>query len=116
MKGNKSCYKEIEIQFPSCGTGRTVNEDMLIVEDNVLIVAPNPAIETTKVLYNYKNKDAAKTIEIRDMQGRFLNVWEVKNQTGTIEVDCTRYAGGQYFIVMKENDAVIKKARLLIQH
>ena len=58
----------------------------------------------------------AKTIEIRDMQGRFLNAWEVKNQTGTIEIDCTHYAGCQYFILMKENDIVLKQSRLLITH
>jgi len=41
---------------------------------------------------------------------------QVKTQTGTIEIDCTRYAGGQYFILMKENDTVIKQSRLLITH
>ncbi|MBP8066217.1 MAG: T9SS type A sorting domain-containing protein [Flavobacterium sp.] len=116
LKGNKSCYTKTEIKFPPCGAPRTVNEDLLVVEDNLLLVAPNPAKEVTKVIYNYKNAETAKTIEIRDMQGRFLNVWEVKTQTGTIEIDCTRYAGGQYFILMKENDTVIKQSRLLITH
>ncbi|MEW5676027.1 PKD domain-containing protein [Flavobacterium enshiense] len=115
-KGSKSCYTKTEIKFPPCGAPRTANEDLLVVEDNLLLVAPNPAKEVTKAIYNYKNAETAKIIEIRDMQGRFLNAWEVKTQTGTIEIDCTRYAGGQYFILMKENDTVIKQSRLLITH
>ncbi|WP_155958906.1 T9SS type A sorting domain-containing protein [Flavobacterium limnosediminis] len=119
-KENKSCYKKTEILFPSCGTQRIADndgkEDILVIDDNLLLVAPNPAKEVTKVIYNYKNADTAKTIEIRDMQGRFLNAWEVKSQSGTIEIDCARFAGGQYFILMKENDAVIKQSRLLITH
>ena len=53
-----SCLGNKTMAFCKCESRTAVAE---VLEAK----APNPAIETTKVLYNYKNKDAAKTIEIR---------------------------------------------------
>lgn len=116
---NGKCYTETSMDFPYCTSmSSKENEDETEQKTNelLLLAAPNPAIASTTLLYLYTNNSSTKTIELRDMQGRFLNVWEIKKPNGTIEMDCSGYAGGQYLILMKENNAVIKQCRLLINH
>lgn len=119
-KENGSCYLKGSIEFPSCLEPRidhgSEQESKLSTGSDMLLVAPNPAHEETMVLYGYKNPNTEKTIEIRDMLGRTLNSWPVGTQKGTLKVDCTGLAGGQYYILMKENDTIIKQSRLIINH
>lgn len=119
-KGNGNCYKKTSLSLPSCFTPR-INEtienmDTLILENDLLLVAPNPAKENTTVIYGYKNSVDNRAIEIRDMQGRLLNTWRISEQKGTFEIDCTRFAGGHYLILMKESGVIIKQSHLIINH
>jgi len=67
----------------------------------------------TTFFYNFVNTKATKTIELMDVLGRILQTWNLQDSKGTIEIDCSKYANGQYLILMKENDAIIKNTKLL---
>jgi hypothetical protein len=76
-------------------------------------IAPNPAKAVTTIFYNFVNTKATKSIELIDVLGRTLETWNLQDSKGTIEIDCSKYANGQYLILMKENDAIIKNTKLL---
>jgi PKD domain-containing protein len=119
-KENGSCYRKSSLELPSCDPPRIVEnggvEDILVLGNDLLLVAPNPAQEKTTVIYGYKNPEGNKTIEIRDMLGRHLNTWPISMEKGTLQIDCNNFAAGQYYILMKENDTIIKQSRLIINH
>ena len=81
--------------------------------ENVLRVAPNPAKAVTTIFYNFVKDNTAKKIELLDVLGRTLQSWTPTDNSGKIELDCTRYANGQYLILMKEDGEIIEKAKLI---
>ena len=87
------------------------NEDLL---QNMLLLAPNPAQESTTVFYSYENKTSQKTIEITDMIGRILLTLPLNEESGSIILVCTQFAKGNYLVLMKENNIVIKNSKLIV--
>lgn len=83
-------------------------------EENMLLLAPNPAQESTTVFYSYENKTSQKTIEIADMIGRILLTLPLNEESGSIILDCTQFAKGNYLVLMKENNIVIKNSKLVV--
>lgn len=113
------CYREQEIKFDDCcllcptpveETGKVMLET---TAENVLRVAPNPAKAVTTIFYNFVKDNTAKKIELLDVLGRTLQSWTPTDNSGKIELDCTRYANGQYLILMKEDGEIIEKAKLI---
>lgn len=87
------------------------NEDL---EENMLLLAPNPAQESTTIFYSFENKTIQKTIEISDMIGRILLTLPLNEESGNINLDCTQFAKGNYLVLMKENSIVIKNSKLVV--
>jgi uncharacterized protein YaiL (DUF2058 family) len=80
---------------------------------NLLIVAPNPAKANTTIYYNFADGKAVKKIVLVDMLGRTLQEWSPTDNKGTIGLNCSGYAQGQYLVLMKADDKVIENAKLI---
>lgn len=110
------CLSELRIRFPRlcCPTCRVVDlDDPIVTEKNLLIVAPNPAGDTTTIYYNFVETGGNQTIVLTDLLGRTLLEWHPNNAKGTLEVDCSRYAQGQYLILMKRDNAILENTKLI---
>ncbi len=113
-----TCKSKFEMTFPEdCKTIFVEGKSKLKskFETTKLILAPNPAATTTTVFYSYATISNYKNIVMTDMLGRVLQSWIVNDAEGTVNIDCTQFANGQYLILMKENNAVIKTAKLIVK-
>jgi hypothetical protein len=115
------CATVLKIELP---TNRTQIKGDKIVTDSqdqmpytiILLAAPNPTNDTTTVYYNYgTTTEEVKRIEIIDMYGRTLHAIKANESKGAIPIDCNSYEAGQYFIVMKQNNQIIKTTKLIIK-
>lgn len=52
-------------------------------------------------------------LSLVDLLGRTLQEWVPDGTKGTIELDCTRYAAGQYVLLMREDGKIIENAKLI---
>jgi hypothetical protein len=80
-----------------------------------LILAPNPAAYSTTLFYSYGAATTDKKIVMTDMLGRVMQSWIVRDAEGTVNIDCTPFAAGQYLILMKENETVLKTGKLIVK-
>jgi len=113
---DKICYREFNLLFEDCCILCPITDKgtaVVPLMSNLLRIAPNPAQERTTIFYNFANIDSKRTIEMVDLLGRTLQIWHPEESSGRIELDCSRYANGQYVILMKENDLVIENEKLL---
>ena len=110
------CLQEFEIEFPQLcddDNGR-VDIDGSTIQNlrGFMVIAPNPASTTTHVYYEYISNDPDKTIEVQDILGRKLWVTRIRENSGSIEIDCSRYAHGQYLVVMKAGGETVQSKKL----
>lgn len=112
---DKVCYTEKKIRFQSCCIFCKVVdlEDPIVLSKNLLVVAPNPAGSSTTIYYNFVNSASQKQLSLVDLLGRTLQEWVPDGTKGTIELDCTRYASGQYVLLMREDGKIIENAKLI---
>jgi hypothetical protein len=115
---NKLCKKEVAIELPPLceGAGKYISpNDTATTVQLILLAAPNPTEDTTTVYFNYGRTHKNYEIDIVDMYGRTLEVFLPKENNGSIGVDCSKYEAGQYFIVMKLNEQILKSTKLIIK-
>lgn len=116
---SEPCYTEVEFELPPLceGAGKLIgtNEVFDSMKELQLFAAPNPAAGTTAVYFNYGVTSGQQQIEITDMYGRTLNSYKVDGMKGTLQMDCSRYEAGQYFILMKQNNQILKNCKLIIK-
>jgi hypothetical protein len=113
-----TCKSKFEITFPEdCKTILLEEKNKLKpkFETTKLILAPNPAAYSTTLFYSYGAATTDKNIFMTDILGRVLQSWIVDAAEGTINIDCTPFAAGQYLILMKENETVLKTGKLIIK-
>ena len=110
------CVRQLLFRFPPC-----VDELPRIAVINqsitMLLVAPNPAHEQTKVFYGFNsvnNSTAKKTLEVIDLLGRTILTHNLEKTKGIETLDTSRYAAGQYLVILKEDDVIIKSVKLII--
>ena len=117
---NLTCTSDFKITFPHCVTNRNALQDEMVHIEDLLVVAPNPSREQTTVFYSYfsntQSGTTQKTIEMVDMLGRKILTLPLKETKGSIDIDTFGIASGQYLVLMKENDKVIKNVKLVVQH
>ena len=94
------------------GSNSAINNE---INDNLLIVAPNPTNNWTDIVYSYANESTKKTIEVSDLVGRVLVTVALTDQSGKHMLDCSALASGTYTIALKENDVVVKSTKLIKQ-
>lgn len=111
----KTCYTEQKIHFETCCFScKLVDlDDPKVTSDDLLVVAPNPAQENTTIFYNFVSTSALKSIELNDLLGRTLQVWNVETAKGAIDVDVSHFAQGNYMVLMKEDGKIIKSTKLI---
>ena len=110
------CVRQLLFRFPPC-----VDELPRIAVINqfitMLLVAPNPAQEQTKVFYGFNsvnNSTTKKTLEVIDLLGRTILTFNLNKTKGIETLDTSRYATGQYLVILKEVDTIIKSVKLII--
>lgn len=110
------CLYDLAIEFPRlcCPTCKVIDlEDPKVTANNLLVLAPNPVNDNSIIYYNFANSNGSKIITLTDLLGRTLQEWDIKDNKGTITVDCARYAQGHYLIVMKQNNILIENTRMI---
>jgi hypothetical protein len=114
---DKDCYMDLDINFPPLCNEHRGNKPQADDElaAALLLVAPNPASNFTTIIYSYGKNEGSKTLEVTDLLGRTLLVLQPAESKGSIALDCSHYAEGQYYISMKENARIIKSSKLIIR-
>lgn len=110
VKGN--CLLKAEINLPNCKD--KIKELDETPAENVIVLAPNPAITSTTIHYQLVNNGAV-TVELYDATGRA--VWQTieKENKGSLIIDCEKYAAGYYLIFVKQNGTTVHQSKLIIQ-
>lgn len=121
------CLMDLDIRFPLLThKNSTESGNSLDVKNNLLLLVPNPATEGTLIIYNYSNDNnpytvqenattEIKTIEIYDQIGRKLITLPIREPKGSVMLDTSHYASGQYLVLMKEHNNLIKNAKLIVK-
>jgi hypothetical protein len=106
------CFTATSLRFVECKRGRleTINN----AARNYVTVAPNPAYETTTISYAIQSKGKLH-VEVMDMMGRSLVVYPLQNTQGSLELPCSAFAAGYYYVVVKEDGVLKEKTKLIIQ-
>ncbi|MFA6059083.1 MAG: PKD domain-containing protein [Taibaiella sp.] len=79
---------------------------------SLMMLLPNPARETTKLVYGFVPGGHNRSIEVYDMMGRRLKVHTVTADRGELVLPMAEYSAGVYQIVMKENGIIIQQGKL----
>ncbi len=114
------CFTDMVFDFPVCNAPRFTPSEEIVKLNDLLVVAPNPSRTNTTVFYSYLSStntlQVEKSIQVVDMLGRKIVTLPLKETKGSIDIDTFGIASGQYLVLMKENDKVIKSVKLIIQH
>ena len=75
-------------------------------------LAPNPAKAYTDVAYN----EALTSLQIVDMLGRTITTLPITMQEGVTRIETASWAAGQYVVLAKNGEQVVKTMKLLISN
>jgi hypothetical protein len=84
-------------------------------DNNNLIIAPNPATDLINVQFDFDDPFSEKNIQLLDLQGRILLNMRINETNGSVQIDCSKYATGNYIIITKENGKLIKSNKLIVK-
>jgi hypothetical protein len=113
QRGTK-CETRFVFDFPENIIGaKTINPKG--TPTSVLSISPNPAQLEVSLQFEFALHEAhsQKSITIYDLSGRLLDNFNPTTATGQIKIDLSRYATGQYLVVMKENGVLLQQKRLV---
>jgi hypothetical protein len=95
-------------------TSLIINSNALAVDDiqdlldsNVSLI-PNPAHSKVSVVWSDNIKEPF-TVEMVTLDGKQINVWNVKENTEKFDINLERYAQGFYILKIQRNDRVTFK-------
>jgi hypothetical protein len=113
------CSLEREIELPELceGVGRVPMDNAntnSLSENLFLLAAPNPAANGTTIYFEFSNQTENKKLEIVDLYGRKLWEYNAKDKKGSAQMEGGNLQAGQYFILMKQNNTIIKTTKLII--
>lgn len=113
------CSLEREIELPELceGVGRVPMDNAntnALAENLFLLAAPNPAANGTTIYFEFSTQTENKKLEIVDLYGRKLWEYNAKDKKGSAQMEGGNLQAGQYFILMKQNNTIIKTTKLII--
>lgn len=109
------CYQQLQVLLdPPCGTPRGGKIYTTATVGELFVIAPNPARDTSTLYYEFSDATAAHTIEIHDPLGRLLMEFK-PDALGQTVIDCSRYAEGAYFILLKKDGNLTKKLKFVVR-
>ncbi|MNK24485.1 PKD domain protein [compost metagenome] len=118
-KGEK-CRTKDKIAFPRCdGRAQAINSIGDTIGDtmaklNSLTVAPNPSSDVTGLTYVFANEKAmSRSIEVYSLLGVLLETYIPETQEGKWTINLSRYAAGQYIVVMREDGLSIAQKAII---
>lgn len=108
-------YKKIRFSQLCCSNCRPVDfDDLRMTNTDLLVLAPNPVTDVSTIFYNFATEGGVRRIILTDLLGRTLQEWNnLTEQKGTITVDCSRFAQGNYLILMQHNGEQIKNTKMI---
>lgn len=80
--------------------------------DTRMQLVPNPARETTTVVYSFTPGSRDRYIEVYDMVGRKLQTHTLTTERGELVLPMAEYSAGMYQVMMKENGTVVQQSKL----
>ena len=86
-----------------------------ISETIELLISPNPAREKVSIDYKFSKDDSSKEIILADIvTGRIVVKKTIEEQKGITYIDASDLSGGLYMIHLKENNIIVKTAKVVI--
>ncbi len=80
--------------------------------NSLMQLVPNPARETTTVLYSFTPGSHDRYIEVYDMIGRKIQSHAITANRGELILPMANCGAGMYQVIMKENGVVIQQNKL----
>ncbi|MFL9843540.1 PKD domain-containing protein [Flavobacterium rhizosphaerae] len=119
-----TCRLVFPVTFPGCGVpkgGKLADGSSDAVQEILssgLKLVPNPAGNYLSVNYSYATPISGheRSLEIYDMSGRKLGLFNVTDSSNTWQPDISAYSDGTYIVVMKEDGQILKQQRLIVKH
>lgn len=95
---------------------RTEGDDL--ADGNSLVLAPNPAQQTTAVKYTFgsDNANGKHSLEVYDITGRRVLNEVIKDEQGTYTLNVQGWIDGLYQVVLRSDGAVVAVAKLSVLH
>ncbi len=81
---------------------------------NRLVLAPNPASEYVNILFELSDQQKEYTIEIYNLLGNKLSTYKPRAVEGIRKESLSSFADGMYIVILKENDKIVDKQKLII--
>ncbi|XZF13925.1 PKD domain-containing protein [Chitinophagaceae bacterium MMS25-I14] len=111
--------KAVQIKCPTGGPVQrhiqTGEDD--IAEGNTLLLAPNPAQQTTEVAYSFGDGSSKHVLEVYDVTGRRLVDQKLPDENrGSYTLHVDGWVSGIYQVVIRSNGAAVATARLSVTH
>ena len=109
-RASKAGYSTIENDFVVDGAERNVDIVMLNINSNTgqnkLQLYPNPTQDKITIIYNDHN---LQYIQVFDVAGKLVQVFDVSNDNTTISLDLSNIANGVYFIAIGDKKIKVIK-------
>ena len=115
VKDDTRCIFPLTVTLPAC----TVTSSKLFTENTnsknaaSLVIAPNPAKESTTI--DYISNITALTIEIYSILGNKISSYTATSTKGSWNVDTSVMPSGIYIVVLKENGLIVSQQKLSIK-
>ena len=110
----KVCQFKFNIKLPDCRKDGNTNKTAEATNANRLQLWPNPT--TNKVTVSYVTQQPTNTnVFLFDVTGKLVSTFEVKNNTGTFDINTSNLAKGVYILVLKDQDNSSIQKKLIIE-
>jgi len=93
---------------------RSGNNTLVAVGPLQLLIAPNPANNSTRIDYRWQTPGTNRCIEVYDMTGKLVNRQNADAPQGTWHLSLDAYAPGVYQILMKQDGKTLLHSKLSI--
>ncbi len=103
-----------------CGSGaRFVNQGTVITDSPTangknLTAVPNPNNGLASVSYTLPNESSPGELIITNMFGQVLSRYPATSKSATIDIDCSQYASGIYFLSLIQHGSLVASKKMVI--
>ncbi|MBL7717766.1 MAG: PKD domain-containing protein [Flavipsychrobacter sp.] len=125
MPDGSICIQTIKVEIRPCGNEyapkpvngtETQSGDIrhaAIADGARMLLVPNPAGNSTRVDYSFAD-GRTRQVELYDLAGRRLALYEVKDATGSVQLQLEHYASGMYMVLIRENGKLLLQSKLSV--
>ena len=107
---NQPCEGRLECKFPEILPNKS-NRDQSVYKNNLLLVSPNPIVETTEVQFSLSKFDnnTIQSIEIFDFFGNPIQELMLQSQSGKLDIASAQWEIGTYIVLLKQDNEILSQ-------